>query len=439
MQHEFIRPISGNLTRRHFLYLAGTGSLALLWGCATHPVTGRPQFILMSESQEIRLDKENSPHQISADYGSVQDRALRDYVSYVGHEVSRHSHRPDMPYSFTALNAPYINAYAFPGGTIGITRGILLELENEAELASLIGHEVGHVSARHTAQRMTRGLLAAVVFSGVAAAAGPQWENVVAGLGGIGAGALLASYSRNQEREADELGLEYMAQADYNPEGFVGLMEMLKKMSDKDKGSLELLFSTHPMSRERYNSAVNRVKAEYPADNRPFYRERYMDNTAGLRRIKKAVVEMQEGDEQMMAREPVKAREHYSRALDVSAGDYAGNLKMAKCLLVMDRSREALQYASTAREVYPDEPQALHVMGMAHLGQKSYEQALSRFNAYQDVLPGNPNTIFFQGYSYEGMNQRESAAGKYQAYLRQVNQGSYARHAYARLQEWGYI
>ncbi len=219
----------------------------------------------------------------------------------------------------------------------------------------------------------------------------------------------------------------------------MGLMEMLKKMSDKDKGSLELLFSTPPMSRERYNSAVNRVKAEYPADNRPFYRERYMDNTAGLRLIKKAVEEMQEGDEQMMAREPAKAREHYSRALDVSAGDYAGNLKMAKCLLVMDRSREALQYASTAREVYPDEPQALHVMGMAHLGQKNYEQALSRFNAYQDVLPGNPNTIFFQGYSYEGMNQRDSAAGKYQAYLRQVTQGSYARHAYARLQEWGYI
>ncbi len=439
MKISQIQKITPRLSRRHFLYLAGVGSLSIVTGCAIHPVTGQRQFMLMSESQEIELDKENSPHQISADYGVVQDKNLQDFVSGVGRDLASKSHRPDMPYSFNTLNATYINAYAFPGGTIGISRGILLELQDEAELASLMGHELGHVNARHTAQRMTRGMLAQVVFTGAAAAAGPQWENVVAGLGGIGTGALLASYSRDQEREADDLGLEYMARADYNPEGFIGLMEMLKDMSGEDRGSLEMLFSTHPMSSERYQTAVNRVRTDYSRNNKPLYRERYMDNTAGLRRIKQAVKDMQEGDDLMRAQKPEEAGEKYSSALQATSEDYVANLKMSKYLLARDNNSEARKYASAAREIYPEEPQAMHILGMAYLRQEQFEQSLAQFNSYQQRLPGNPNTVFFQGYSYEGMGRRNQAAEKYHAYLQQVNQGDKAQHAYNRLKEWGYI
>jgi len=395
--------------------------------------------MLMTESQEIELDKENSPHQISADYGVVQDSNLQNYVAGVGHDLASRSHRPDMPYSFNTLNATYVNAYAFPGGTIGVSRGILLELQDEAELASLIGHELGHVNARHTAQRMTRGMLAQVVFTGAAAAAGPEWENVVAGLGGIGAGALLASYSRNQEREADELGLEYMARAGYNPEGFVGLMEMLRDMSGEDRGALEMLFSTHPMSSERYQTAVNRVRTDYRKNSKPLYRERYMDNTARLRKIKDAVKDMQEGDDLMRTRRPEEAGEKYSAALQAAPQDYVANLKMSKYLLFRDKNAEARKYASAAREIYPEEPQAMHILGVAWLRQEKFEQSLAEFNSYQKRLPGNPNTVFFQGYSYEGMGRRNQAAEKYHAYLQQVNQGDKAQHAYNRLKEWGYI
>ncbi len=430
---------AGRLSRRHFMYLTGAGSLALLAGCSTHPVTGRPQFMLMSRDQEIQLDQENSPHQISSDYGRVQDHELSQYISSVGQDIAHVSHRPDMPYSFNTLNAPYINAYAFPGGTIGVSRGILLELEDESELASLIGHEVGHVSARHTAQRMTRGLLAAAVFTGAAVAAGPEWEDMVVGLGGIGAGALLASYSRNQEREADELGLEYMAGADYNPQGFVGLMEMLKNMSDRERSFMATLFATHPMSTERYQTAVQRVEKEYPINDKPVYRERYMDHTANLRKKEKAIKEMQEGDDQLMAGKPEKAREHYQLSLETAPEDYTGNLKMAKCLLTLDQKEKARDYARAAREVYPEEPQAVHILGFIYIQQSQYEQALSQFNTYQEELPGNPNTVFFQGYSYEGMGRQEPAAKKYHAYLQQVDQGEYAQHAYNRLKQWGYI
>lgn len=439
MNINLIENKTPRLSRRHFLYLAGIGSLSLATGCAPHPVTGQRQFMLMTESQEIELDKENSPHQISADYGVVQDSNLQNYVAGVGHDLASRSHRPDMPYSFNTLNATYVNAYAFPGGTIGVSRGILLELQDEAELASLIGHELGHVNARHTAQRMTRGMLAQVVFTGAAAAAGPEWENVVAGLGGIGAGALLASYSRNQEREADELGLEYMARAGYNPEGFVGLMEMLRDMSGEDRGALEMLFSTHPMSSERYQTAVNRVRTDYRKNSKPLYRERYMDNTARLRKIKDAVKDMQEGDDLMRTRRPEEAGEKYSAALQAAPQDYVANLKMSKYLLFRDKNAEARKYASAAREIYPEEPQAMHILGVAWLRQEKFEQSLAEFNSYQERLPGNPNTVFFQGYSYEGMGRRNQAAEKYHAYLQQVNQGDKAQHAYNRLKEWGYI
>ncbi len=433
--------LSNNLSRREFLRLSAITGIGFMAGCAINPVTGRQELMLMSEAQEISIDIQNSPHQLSADYGATQDKALNDYVSYVGQAIARNSHRPQMPYSFHTLNAPYVNAYAFPGGTIGITRGILLDLQNEAELASLIGHETGHVASRHTSQRMTRGLLAAVVLSGVSATAGSQMGDLVAGLGGIGAGALLADYSRNQERQADFLGLEYMTKSDYNPEGFVGLMNMLNEMSGKNDSSMAVLFSTHPMSSERHQTAIMEVNTRYAAqkNTKPVFRERYMDNIANLRKIGPAIKAMQDGDGEMMKKNPQKAREHYEMSLKTAPGDYAGNLKMAKCLLALKNTRDAHSYAQNATQVYPAEPQAKHVLGMTHLQFRNFDKALAQFNDYENVLPGNPNTTFFQGFSLEGLGRREQSAKKYYGYLQNVNQGDYARHAYTRLKEWGYI
>ncbi len=429
------------ITRREFLWLSAMTGVGFMTGCAVNPVTGQRELMLMSEAQEISIDKQNSPHQISADYGTSLDRDLSNYVSRVGQSVVKNSHRPEMPYTFHTLNAAYVNAYAFPGGTIGITRGILLTLENEGELASLIGHEAGHVSARHTSQRMTRGLIAAVLVSGATVAAGDQMGDLVAGLGGIGAGALLAGYSRNQEREADALGLEYMALSDYNPEGFLGLMDMLNDMSNKNESYVATLFSTHPMSSERYETAVKAVRSGYAEERetRPIFKERYMDHTAGLRKIGPAIKAMQDGDGMMMQKNPGNAREHYERSLKTAPEDYAGNLKMAKCLMALEKHQDANRYAQKARQIYPEEHQAKHVLGMTHLRLKNFEQALAQFDAYEQGLPGNPNTIFFQGFSLEGMGRREDAAQKYYNYLQQVNQGEYAQHAHTRLKEWGYI
>ena len=162
------------MTRREFLWLTSLTAAGYMVGCATNPVTGKRQLMLLSEESEINIDRQYSPHQYSADYGAVQDKALNDYIDKTGKKIAALTHRPHMPYSFRAVNATYVNAYAFPGGSIAATRGILLSLGNEAELDALLGHELGHVNARHTAEQMSKGMLAQAVAGGLTILAGTQ-------------------------------------------------------------------------------------------------------------------------------------------------------------------------------------------------------------------------------------------------------------------------
>ena len=160
-------PTTRKIRRREFLRLSSMAAAGLIAGCATNPVTGRSQLMLVSEDKEIQIDKQYSPYQFSTDYGTVQDKRLNDYIDRTGKNITAHTHRVHMPYNFHVVNATYVNAYAFPGGTIACTRGILLSLENEAELSALLGHELGHVNARHTAEQMSKGMLTQAVVGGV--------------------------------------------------------------------------------------------------------------------------------------------------------------------------------------------------------------------------------------------------------------------------------
>ena len=281
--------ISKEMSRRHFIRVAALSSAGFLAGCATDPVTGRSQLMLVSEEQEIQIDRQNSPHQFSADYGTIQDHALNAYIGSTGKRMAARTHRPNLPYSFRAVNATYVNAYAFPGGSIACTRGMLLALENEAELAGLLGHELGHVNARHTAEQTSKGMLISATVGGLAAYAGSQSQilgSIAQGLAGIGAGALLAKYSRDNEREADALGMEYMVKSGYNPNGMVGLMDILRNMSVQKPAALELMFATHPMSEERYRTVLQASRTKYrTAEKFPVLRTRYMDHTAGSKPV----------------------------------------------------------------------------------------------------------------------------------------------------------
>ena len=437
------RAVNG-LSRRQFLIMTSMAATNLALGCATNPVTGKSQFMIMDEKQEIAIDHQQSPHQFSTDYGTVQDQTLQDYIQATGKAMAANTHRPHMPYDFHCVNANYVNAYAFPGGSIACTRGILLDLDNEAELAALLGHELGHVNARHTAASMSKAQVASVAVGGLAiltsVAVGSSAGNIAGQLGQLGSGALLASYSRDNERQADHLGMEYMTRSGYGPQGMVGLMDMLNSMNAHKASATDLLFATHPMSSERYQTAVAEATSDYqPFNGQPLYRERYMDHTAGLRKIKAAVKKMQDGEAAMGKEQVADAEGLFKQALSEAPNDYVGLLLMAKCQLIQKKDKDAARYAEKAKQVYPDEAQAYHISGIAKIRNKKYQDAYEDFSIYQRRLPGNPNTVFYQGLSLEGMEKIENAAQAYNTYLKQVQQGTQAQYAYHRLKEWGYI
>ncbi len=436
-------PVQRHYGRREFLKLSALASAGLLAGCAINPVTGKKQLMLVSEEWEIQVDTQNSPHQFSTDYGKLQDEALNRYVQQVGADMIQHTHRPKMPYSFQGVNATYINAYAFPGGSIAATRGILLSLESEVALSALIGHELGHVNARHTAEQMSKGTLIQAIAGGISIYAGTKGDSygqMASIFGMLGSGALLASYSRDNEREADRLGMTYMVNSGYGTEGVVQLMTMLNGLHKGNSGAVSLLFSTHPMSQERYNNAVSLADSEFShAKGQPLYRERYMDNTSGLRKIKTAIEKFQQAEELMAEESYDKAEGSFKEGLKTAPSDYAGLLMMAKCQYARKKYDQALSFSEQAKQVYPMEAQANHISGLSKIQLKKFDQAVEDFNSYQDKLPGNPNVIYYRGYAYEGMGNKQKASEDYYQYLQQVTEGEQAKHAQQCLVEWGVI
>ncbi len=442
-RHNTNNPERRAISRRDFLWLTSMSAAGLLVGCATNPVTGKSQLMLMSEQDEIGIDKKHSPHQFSNDYGVVQDKRLNSYIQRTGRRMIPHTHRPQMPYTFQAVNATYVNAYAFPGGSIAATRGILLSMESEAELAALLGHELGHVNARHTAEQMSKGTLTQVFMVGVAIAAstqGREWGQLAQVAGMVGGSALLAKYSRDNEREADALGMEYLAKSQYSPQGMVDLMDMLKGLSKHKPGLSQTLFSTHPMSTERYNTTIRRATAEYKTDrNNPLHRERFMDMTARLRKIEGAIERMQQAELAMAKKNFPRAEDHLGRALEKAPNDYTGLVMMSKCLMAQNKNGQAQRYADKAKKIYPEEAQAHHFSGLAAIRQRRYAAAMDGFNSYDRLLPGNPNTAFLKGRALEGMGRRKDAARQYYRHLQQVKQGKSAKYAHNRLVQWGYL
>ena len=428
------------LTRRQALWLLGAGA-ASLSGCATSPVTGKSILVGMSEAQEKQTDAQVAPHQFSQDLGAIQDESVNRYVADLGQRMGALTHRPQMPYSYRVLNANYVNAYTFPGGAMGVTRGILADLDDEAQLAALLGHELGHVNARHAAQRQGQNMVAQAAIVGLnVAAQNSDWGGLV-GIGSqIGASALLASYSREHEREADALGQEYLVKAGYPASGMVRLHQLLVTEEKSTPSLLQTMFSTHPMSRERMEAAQAAADSRYRISNSlDARRDRFMDSTASLRRIRPTIDACKNGETAMAAKQYAKAQTEFQTALTKTPRDYASNLRMAQCLQAQGQTARAANYADNAREIYPQEAQAYKLAGVLALQQRDGALAYQNLDRFDRLLPGDAGILFLKGVSLEGMGNRRGAAQHYAAYLRQSQQGNAAQYSYNRLKAWGVV
>lgn len=444
MNHDALaqRLQRNRLTRRDVLWLFGAGAAAsALGGCATSPVSGERILVGMSEEQERQIDAQVSPHQFSQDMGAVQDEAVNRYVAGLGNRMDDLTHRPQMPYSYRVLNANYINAYTFPGGAMGVTRGIMTELNDEAELAALLGHEMGHVNARHAAQRQGQAMLAQAAVVGLAVATSDtQWGGLAAIGGQIGASALLSSYSRDNEREADALGQDYMVKAGYPASGMTRLHGLLVREAKEQPSLLETMFASHPMSSERLATAQQLAQSKYATSLQANpQRERFMDNTAGLRRLKPAIDACKNGEVAMARKQLPDAQGQFGNALAAAPQDYAANLLMARCLTAQDKHKEAIRYVDAARTIYPQEAQAHKLAGVLKLADRNPGAAVQHFEQVDKLLPGDPGIAFLKGVSYEGAGNQRAAAESYARFMRAGAQGKPAEYSASRLKAWGYV
>ena len=233
------------------IYVFFISILLLMMSCARNPVTGKSEFMLLSERDEIMLGQQ-SDAQVVQMYGVYDDPALAAYVDELGQKMAKISHRPHLKYEFKVMDSPVINAFAVPGGYIYITRGILSYLNNEAELAGVIGHEIGHVTARHSAQKYTEATLAQVGL-GIGSMISEDFAQY-AGLAAQGIGLLFLKFSRDDERQSDVLGVEYSTKVGYDSREMSNLFATLDKISHKEgQGGLPDWMSTHPNPADRVN------------------------------------------------------------------------------------------------------------------------------------------------------------------------------------------
>ncbi len=244
----------------HFLLLIllTTG----LSGCATNPVSGKQDFVLMSEAEEIRLGRKYH-QQVIKEMPLYADRKLAAYVEQVGQRVARSSDRPQLNFRFTLLDSTQVNAFALPGGYIYITRGLLAYLNSEAELAAVLGHEIGHVTARHSVRQQSAATVTGVAGAILQAATGVQASQDLFNILGK---AVLSGYGREHELESDRLGARYLARAGYDPQAMIEVIGVLKnqelfeKQRAREEGreprAYHGVFASHPENDQRLQEVV---------------------------------------------------------------------------------------------------------------------------------------------------------------------------------------
>jgi predicted Zn-dependent protease len=256
--------------RLHCLIALLVATNLALGACSTNPATGKRQLNVLSRAEEIQIG-EDAKGELTTGYGGqVPDASVQAYVTEVGMRLVDQVEPAyeDLPWEFTFLDSEVINAFALPGGKVFITRGLAERFDSEAQLAGVLGHEVGHVTARHANEQISKKLVATGILIGVAVAAGQSDSDAVKyGVPvavGVGTGVFLLKFGRDDELESDRLGMRYMAAAGYDPRGMLEVMQVLNEASgDRSGGGLAQITSTHPLPQTRIDRIQQRLQQDY--------------------------------------------------------------------------------------------------------------------------------------------------------------------------------
>lgn len=387
---------------------------AVLAGCAVNPVTGKRELGLVPESTELSIGQEQylpSRQMQGGDY--TTEPAINAYVNQVGQRLAAVSDRP-LPYEFRVINDSTPNAWALPGGKIAINRGLLTELNSEAELAAVLGHEIVHAAARHSAKGMERGILlqGAVLAVGLASQ-NSEYAQLAVGGATVGAGLITQKYGRDAERESDYYGMQYMARAGYDPRAAIDLQQTFVRLSEGQRSDwLSGLFASHPPSMERVEA--NRRTAAQLAAGGEIGRERYQAQIAPLLKAQQAYKAYDEGRkaladgqtdhalqlaERALAIEPREALFHalrgdvrfkqgryqdavanYDRALERDEGYFHYYLQRGLAFKELGQEQRAVTDLEQSTKLLPTAP-ALNALGKSALAQGDRSKAKGFFAA----------------------------------------------------------
>lgn len=364
----------------------------ILAACGTNPVTGKRQITLMSPEQEVALGKQHYiPSQQSQGGAYLIDASVNDYVNRVGQTLAKHSAQPDLPYEFVVLNNDVPNAWALPGGKIAINRGLLVLLEDEAQLAAVLGHEVVHAAARHSAEQQATTFGIQIL----ATAALTQTDNkLYQQAAAFSAGSFQAKYSRKNELESDKYGMNYMSAAGYDVYRAVELQETFVKLSEESGQKSDFfnaLFASHPPSRERV--AKNRNRADrFPKGKRN--RNTFLKATKQLRRDQKAY-------DKHLAAIKAASKQQWSQAIALTNQAIKMQPKEARFQITKGRllsrerkNKQALHAFNTAVRKEPSYYATYLHRGVLHHKTKSFTLAEKDLLTSYQLLPTQPASFY---------------------------------------------
>lgn len=377
-------------------------------------IEGQGFFNLISTEKEIELGKLYLPSALDESEGLYPDEEVQQYIQKIGNKLAGKANR-QMPYKFYLVNSGVVNAFALPGGPVVITRGILLTLENEDELAGIIGHEIGHIERRHHAKFVEKQLAISFILQ-IGSLLLPQnlTGEVLFQLGKISAGLLSLKFSRDQEREADESSLNLLLKAGYSPEGMLKVFERFKKM---EKAKPPEWLSTHPLPESRIKEWQEKLELLKPSGA-------FIKDTPSFNRIKQKLLatqpsfaEFERGKKALNEKDYEKAKEHFQKALELNANNVPAYLYLARLYLREKNYLNARDQAFNALKLNPELFSAHFLCGVAEFHLQNWERALAYFEKAKKLIPYDGISYYYVGRTYENLGNLLKAKENYKRAL----------------------
>jgi predicted Zn-dependent protease len=376
--------------------------------------SNKPFFTLIPEEKEIELGKLYTPSSIDEFEGLYPEEEIQNYVNNVGLKIAKVAERK-VPYKFYVVNSGIINAFALPGGPVVITRGLLLQLDNESQLAGVLAHELGHINARHHVKFLEKQLALSMLLQ-IGSLLVPQdlTGEILLQLGQVSASLLTLKFSRDQEREADKYGFLYAFEAGYSPQGMIEVFEKFKKMEKKRPPEW---LSTHPLPESR----IKEVK-EYIATFRPT--GILIKDTQKFQEIRNLILQTKEsydyvenGKKAYKDGKKEEAKNLFERALQLYPKNTVALIYLAKLEMEEGNLNKAKEYSEHSLKYDPNFFTANIISGIINFKLKNYESALKFFEKGKSLIPFNGISYYYTGRTYEEKGNLNLALKNYEKAL----------------------